>query len=285
VARPASDSVNSYPLDIPKIYLNDIRLKVDNLNKNFLIVSFYSKQRRGNIEGLYYNIWNRDVDSVMTAKEFVFNDELKSNAKSEGSTRAAFNDFFLQNIVLRRNGGFAVVSESAYSTNRGVYNDRWNYMYGSPYWGSSNSYLYGNPYGYTYYPWMSPYGYGYPPNQLTRYYADNIAIFAFDSTASLDWASIIPKSQFDDNSDNFIGYGTFVTSGHVNFLFNQFVKRTLLLEAKRIDPQGQLSESPTLKSLDRGYQFMPRYMKQVSSSEVLVPCQYRNYLCFAKIEF
>ena len=132
---------------------------------------------------------------------------------------------------------------------------------------------------------MSPYGYGYPPNQLTRYYADNIAIFAFDSTASLDWASIIPKSQFDDNSDNFIGYGTFVTSGHVNFLFNQFVKRTLLLEAKRIDPQGQLSESPTLKSLDRGYQFMPRYMKQVSSSEVLVPCQYRNYLCFAKIEF
>jgi hypothetical protein len=285
VARPAFDSINTYSLNIPKIYLNDIRLKVDNINKNFLIVAFYSKQRRGNIEGLYYTIWNRDVDSVMAAKEFVFNDELKSNAKSEGSTRAAFNDFFLQNIVLRRNGGFAVVAESAYSTSRGVYNDRWNYMYGNPYWYNSNSYLYGSAYGYTYYPWMSPYSYGYSPSQLTRYYADNIAIFAFDSVANLDWASIIQKSQFDDNSDNFIGYGTFVTSGHVNFLFNQFVKRTLLLQAERIDPQGQVSQSPTLKSLDRGYQFMPRYMKQVSSSEVLVPCQYRNYLCFAKIEF
>jgi len=285
VARPAFDSINSYALDMPKIYLNDIRLKVDNINKNFVIVAFYSKQRRGNIEGLYYTIWNRDVDSMMTAKEFVFNDELKSNAKSEGSSRAAFNDFFLQNIVLRRNGGFAVVAESAYSTSRGVYNDRWNYMYGSPYWYNSNSYLYGSAYGYNYYPWMSPYSYGYSPNQLTRYYADNIAIFAFDSVANLDWASIIQKSQFDDNSDNFIGYGTFVTSGHVNFLFNQFVKRTLLLQAERIDPAGKVSQSPTLKSLDRGYQFMPRYMKQVSSSEVLVPCQYRNYLCFAKIEF
>jgi hypothetical protein len=196
-----------------------------------------------------------------------------------------FNDFFLQNIVLRRNGGFAVVAESAYSTSRGVYNDRWNYMYGNPYWYNSNSYLYGSPYGYTYYPWMSPYSYGYSPNQLTRYYADNIAILAFDSVANLDWASVIQKSQFDDNSDNFIGYGTYVTSGHVNFLFNQFVKRTLLLQAERIDPEGKLSQSPTLKSLDRGYQFMPRYMKQVNSREVLVPCQYRNYLCFAKSNF
>ena len=129
---------------------------------------------------------------------------------------------------------------------------------------------------------MSPYGY---PNQLTRYYADNIAILSFDSTASLKWASIIPKSQYDDNSDNFIGYGTYVTSGKVNFLFNQFEKRTLLLQSQSINAQGKITQDPTLKELDRGYQFMPRYTKQVSSHEVLVPCQYRNYICFAKIEF
>ena len=285
IANPSRDSVTIHPLDIPKIYLNDIRVKVDNINKHILIAAFYAKQKRGNIEGLYSILWDRSIDSIIIEKQLVFNDELKSNAKSEGSTRSAFNDFYLQNIVLRRNGGFAVVAESAYSTSRGVYNDRSNYMYGNPYWYNSNSYLSGSPYGYTYYPWMSPYSYGYSPSQLTRYYADNIAILAFDSVANLDWASIIQKSQFDDNSDNFIGYGTFITSGHVNFLFNQFVKRTLLLQAERIDPQGKLSQSPTLKSLDRGYQFMPRYIRQVSSREVLIPCQYRNYLCFSKVEF
>ena len=129
---------------------------------------------------------------------------------------------------------------------------------------------------------MSPYGF---PNQLTRYFADNIAVISFDSTAGMEWASIIPKSQYDDNSDNFIGYGTYITSGQINFLFNQFERRTLLLQAESIDPLGKITQVPTLKGLDRGYQFMPRYIKQVGSHEVLIPCQYRNYLCFAKIEF
>src|SRR5436853_3968410 len=100
-------------------------------------------------------------------------------------------------------------------------------MYGSPYWYNSNSYLYGSPFGSSYYPWYSPYGYN---SQLTRYYADNIAIISFDSTANVKWASIINKSQYDDNSDVFIGYGTYVTAGKLNFLFNQFEKRKLLLQ-------------------------------------------------------
>ena len=233
---------------------------------------------------MYCVLWNRDEASIVSAKQFVFNDELKSNAKSEGSSRTAFNDYFLQNIVMRKDGGFAILSESAYSSNRGVYSNRYDYMYGNPFWYNSNSYLYGNPYGYTYYPWLSPYGYGYQ-NQLTRYYADNIAVVSFDSGANIEWTNIIPKSQYDDNTDNFIGYGTFITAGQINFLYNQFSKRTLILESESITPDGKKIEAPTLPNLDKGYQFMARYIKQVSNHEVLMPCQYRNYLCFAKIEF
>ena len=286
VKKPGSDSISSYAADLSKIYLDDIRIKVDNINKHVLIAAFYSTQKRGDIQGLYCTLWSRNADSMIATKEFVFNNELKSNAKSQGSSRAAFDDYFLQSIVMRKDGGFVILSESAYSSNRGVYSNRYNnlYGYGNPYWYNSNSYLYGNPYGYTYYPWMNPYGYGYP-GQLTRYYADNIAVISFDSTANMEWASIIPKSQFDDNTDNFIGYGTYVTSGQINFLFNQFTKRTLLLQAESVNTEGKVTLTPTLKELDKGYQFMPRYVKQISSHEVLVPCNYRNYLCFAKIEF
>ena len=281
VLSPDSDTIHRHPVDMPKIYLDDIRVKLDNTNKHVLMAAFYSNQKRGNIDGLYTVVWDRDTDELLSAKTLSFSDELKSNAKSDGSFKSAFNDYFLQAIVVRRNGGFVIVSESAYSSSRGVYNNRWDY-YGNPYWNNSNNYLYGNSYGYGYsYPWMSPYG----ANQLTRYYADNIAIIAFDSLANLEWASIIPKSQYDDNSDNFIGYGTYVTSDKVNFLFNQFAKRNLLLQEQSIEASGKVTQAPTLKELDRGYQFMPRYMKQVGSKEVLIPCQYRNYLCFAKIEF
>lgn len=282
VKPPNYDNIMKYAVEMPKIYLDDIRIKIDNLNKHVLVAAFFSKQKRGNIDGVYCSLWNLDSGTLINAKELSFNDQLKTNAKSDGATRTAFNDYFLQNIYLLKDGGFAILSESAYSSSRGVYSNRWDYMYGNPYWYNSNSYLYGNAYGYYNYPWLSPYGYG---SQLTRYYADNIAILTFDSTANFKWASIIPKSQYDDNSDNFIGYGTFITSGKVNFLFNQFEKRALLLQSQSINAEGKVTQDPTLKGLDRGYQFMPRYSKQVSSYEVLLPCQYRNYLCFAKIEF
>jgi hypothetical protein len=284
VRPPDSDTINYYPIDIPKIYLDDIRLKVDNINKHILIASFYANQRRGNIDGMYCVLWSKNTGSVASAQQFAFNDELKSNAKSQGSSRAAFNDYFLQNIVMRKDGGFVILSESAFTSNRGVYSNRWDYMYGSPYWYNSNSFLYGSPYGYTFYPWMGPYSYGYQ-NQMTRYYADNVAIMSFDSTSSMEWTAFIPKSQYDDNTDNFIGYGTYITAGKINFLFNQIEKRTLILQSESITPDGKKVEAPTLPNLDKGYQFMPRYAKQVSGREVLVPCQYRNYLCFAKIEF
>lgn len=275
------DLLEFYPLDIDKIYLDDIRVKADNLNNHFLVAGFFSKQRRGNIDGLYCAIWNKNNQQVTASRQIEFNEQLKSNAKSEGSTRAAFNDFFLQNIVMRKDGGFAIAAESAYSSSRGIYNNRWDYMYGSPYWTNSSYYLYGSPFGY-YYPWMSPYG---GLGQSTRYFADNIAVMSFDSSANMEWASIVPKSQYDDNTDNFIGYGTYLTSGEVNFLFNEFQRRTLLLQSQSIDPSGKVTLNPTFRELDRGYQFMPRYAKQISSREVLIPCQYRNYLCFAKIEF
>ncbi|HYK45368.1 MAG TPA: hypothetical protein VEV83_09380 [Parafilimonas sp.] len=281
VKEPEAERIFSYPLDIGNIFLDNIRVKVDNKRNHFVVSAFYSKQKRGNIDGLYCAVWDETDTSLIAAKQVPFNDELKSNAKSEGSSRSAFNDYFLQNIFVRKDGGFAIAAESAYTSSRGVYNSRWDYMYNSPYWYNSNSYLYGSPYSY-YYPWTSPYGYG---SQSTRYYADNIAVIAFDSTATMEWASIIPKSQYDDNSDNFIGYGIYIGAGQVNFLFNQFERRTLLLQAESIDPNGKAVLAPTLKELDRGYQFMPRYAKQVSSHEVLLPCQYRSYLCFAKIDF
>ncbi|MBS1747130.1 MAG: hypothetical protein JST21_13250 [Bacteroidetes bacterium] len=284
VRTPDGDTINYYPIGMPKIFLDDIRLKIDNINKHILITSFFANQKRGNIDGIYCVLWDKNSNAITYAKQFVFNDQLKSNAKSQGSTRTAFNDYFLQKIVMRKDGGFVILSESAYTSNKGVYSNRWDYMYGSPFWYNSNYFLYGSPYGYTYYPWMGPYGYGFQ-NQMTRYYADNVAIMSFDSTSSMEWTSIIPKSQYDDNTDNFIGYGTYVTPGKINFLYNQIEKRTLILQNESITPDGKKTEAPTLPNLDKGYQFMPHYAKQVNSREVLVPCQYRNYLCFARIEF
>jgi hypothetical protein len=279
------DSLNYGYIDISKVYLDDIRIKINNANNRFLVISYYAKERRGNIEGLFCSMWDLEDLKQLYSTNATFSNDFRASAKSEGSTKAAFDDFFLQDIVMRHDGGFVLVSESAYSSSRGGgYYNRWDYLYGSPYWTPADSYLYGGPYGYGYgfYPWGRA---GYNTGQITRFYSDNIAVMSFDSSAGMEWANVIPKSQYDDNTDNFIGYGTLNTGSEVHFLFNELEKRTLILNDQSISGDGKVTRNPTLHNLDRGYDFMPRYGKQVGSREIIVPCQYRNYICFARILF
>jgi hypothetical protein len=202
--NPEIDSLSSYQLTIPKIYLDNIKIKVDNVNERYLITSFYSKVKRGNIEGLYCTIWDKKQQKEVYTANATFSEEVRSDAKSEGSIKTAFNDFYLQNILVKRDGGFVIAAESAYTSSRGVYNNRWDYYSSNPFY---------SPYNYYYYSWNSPLYYGsyyYPwwrwggfSNQINRYYADNIAVMSFDSAAAHQWTNIIHKSQFDDYTDNF----------------------------------------------------------------------------------
>lgn len=275
------DTLSTHVLNMGAFQLDNIKLKIDNINNRLLLTSFYAKSKRGNIEGIYCLLFDTKRDSIHLVTATPFSDEIRNEAKSEGNLRSVFNDFFLENILFKKDGGFALVSESLYTSTRGVYNNRWDY-YNYPFSSYPNYYLFNSPlYNSYYYPWGRWGGY----NTANRYFADNIAIMTFDSSANLEWVSVIHKSQYDDYTDNFIGYGTFNAGGVIHFLYNQMVKRTSILTDQTLSPDGQIKQTPTLHNLNRDYQFMARYAKQVSGNELIIPCQYRNFVCFAKIEF
>ncbi len=281
--KDASD-LTLHPLSSSRVYLDDIRLKVDNENNNFLLASFYSKSKRGNVDGLYASLFSKEADSVISTTYTAFDDDLRAEAKNEGNAKYAFNDFFLQNIVMRRDGGYVVAAESVYSSSRGNQYNRWDYL--GNYYGGYGSSLYYSPfsyggYGYGYYPWYRG-GFGY---NNTRYFADNIALLSFDSSAKLSWSNVIHKAQYDDNTDDFIGYTTMNTGTEVHFLYNQTERKNVLLSDQTVTPAGKLNQTPTLKNLGRGYEFMPRLGKQVAAKQMIIPCTYRNYICFAKVDF
>ena len=275
-----SNEVIATDLNIKSLYLDDIRVKVDNFNKHYLVSSFASKQRRGNVDGLYCFLYDKSQRKELLNTSIVFSDELRNEAKNDGGAKLAFNDYFLRNIIMKKDGGFIVAAESVYTSSRSGNNNRWDY-FGSPYNSGLSNYYYYN---------SSPYSYNYPWNRynsfnnVTRYYADNIVILSMDVAGKMDWSNVIPKSQYDDNSDNFIGYGLINTGGEIHFLFNSQEKKQMLLTDQSVSPEGQITRSPTLKNLDRGYDFMPRQSKQTGSKQIIIPCQYRNYICFAKID-
>ena len=275
-----ADSFFINELDLEKTYLDEVRIKVDNFNKRYFITSFLYKQRRSNIEGFYFYIWDKSALKPAIENTVIFSDELKREARGEANAKMAFNDYFIKNIIIRRDGGFIIGSESFYTTSRFNNWSRWDYMYGSPYYSSFDYYYY-----YPYY--SSLWGYSrWRSNQSMRYHADNITVFSFSKEGVLEWSNVIGKSQFNDDSDDLISYQLMNTGSELHFLFTDLEKRTKLLTDFSISPDGQLNHNPTLKNLDRGYEFMPKYARQVSAKQMIIPCLYRgNFICFAKIDY
>lgn len=277
--RADSDSILN--IDVPQkdILLDEIHIKVDNANKRYFLTSFYYKQKRGNIEGFYFYVWDKEMKYPVLQNSVVLGDELRKEARGDANTRSAFNDYFIRNVIIKKDGGFLINTESYYTTSRFGNWNRWNYLYGMPY-STYDYYTIYSPYYSTWW-WRSR----YDNSQAVRYHADNVTILSFDKTGALQWNSVIHKEQFDDDGDDRISFQLANTGGQLHYIFNMDEKRTLLLNDFVLAPGGQISHNPTLKNLDRGYEFLPKYGKQVSASQVIIPCFFRNYICFAKIEF
>jgi hypothetical protein len=272
------EALSEFDLELKEMYLDDLKIRSDNTNGRFLITSFYSKTRRGNLEGMFSYLWDKNSKTGVTNSKIAFADDFRADAKgSNNGNKTAFNDYYLRNIVMRQDGGYIITAESIYTTTRGGGPlNRYDYIYGSPFVGNyapigTNPYLY---------PWYRTRSFG----QQTRYYADNVIVLSFNDKGVMEWSNVIRKSQYDDGSDNFLGYNMSNTGSELHFLFNQQEKRTLMLSDQSIEPSGQITRRPTLRNLDKGFDFMPRYGKQVGAKTIIFPCQYRNYICFAKVE-
>jgi hypothetical protein len=282
-----SQTLTQRDLTLDKIMLDELQLKIDNFNKRYYLVSYYLNEHRGNIDGLYFYVWDYKGQKEYLENKYPFPDDYRREAKGDASVKSAFNDYFIRTITLRKDGGFIISNESYYTTSRFNNWNRWEYLNGAYY----------NPYTtYNYYSYMSPYYAGmYNPyywnssrsnnNQSVRFHADNVAVISFSNKGEAEWKNVIGKTQFDDQSDDFISYQLLNAGDQLHFLFNNQERKNNLLNDYSVNANGDLTHNPTLKNLDRGYDFMPRYGKQVSARQMIIPCQYRNYLCFAKIDY
>ncbi len=275
-----ADSFFVNSLNIEKKYLDELHIKIDNYNRRYFLTSFYYKERRSNIDGFYFYVWDKESSKPLMENTVSFGDELRRDAKGGANIKTAFNDYFIRNIILKRDGGFIIGSESFYTTSRYNSWNRWNYLYGSPFYSPYDYYYYSPYYNSLWY--RSRY---YNNSQNVRYHADNIVLLSFDKDGKLLWNNVIAKEQYDDDNDDMISYQIMNTGGQLHFLFNMEERRINLLNDYTVSPGGEINRNPTLKNLDKGYEFMAKYGKQISSYQIIVPCLYRNDICFAKIEF
>lgn len=280
IKQAMTDTLFYRPISVEKNMLDEIQIKVDNPNKRYFLTSFYYKEKRGNIEGLYFFVWDKNTSQPSMEHTHAFTDELRQEARGDASMKMAFNDYFVRQIITRKDGGFIIAAESYYTTSRFNNWNRWDYLYGNYPFSSYNSYYYSPMYSSRY--WWPYRG---STSQAVRYHADNITVLSFNNAGGLEWNNVMSKSQYDDESDDNLSFQIMNTGGMLHFLFNQLEKRNNLLTDFSVNPDGQLNRNPTLKNLDRGYEFLPKYGKQVSARQMIIPCLYRNSVCFAKLDY
>lgn len=276
-----SNAFKSTAINLQNKFIDGVQIKIDNLNNNFIINSFYyDTKRSGSIEGLFSALINKETDSVKSAFNS-FNDSLRFKINSSGQYKYAFDNLFLRNIFVKRDGGYMLVAEDYSTQNMGSTNswNRWDYLYGNPY-AMNNSFNYWNSPYYRYNRFNS-----FNNNRSVRYYYDNILIMSMDSSLKMSWNNVILKKQTDDDDDSFLSYGTMNVGGEINFLYIEKERNSQLISNQSISTYGKLYRYPTLKTRERGYKFMPRLAKQVGAKQMIMPCVYRGNLCFAKVDF
>ncbi|HEX6333836.1 MAG TPA: hypothetical protein VFZ78_06400, partial [Flavisolibacter sp.] len=186
------DTLTEIPVTHTNMYLDEPHIKIDNVNRRYFLTSFFYRQRRGNIEGFYFYVWDRDNERTSLENAVELGEDVRKEARGGSSVRTAFNDFFIRNIIIKKDGGFLINTESYYTSSRiGSWN-RWNYLYGTPT-------------TFDYYTAYSPYSSLWWRNrnlnpQAVRHHADNLMILSFDNTGKLQWNNVIHKDQYDDET-------------------------------------------------------------------------------------
>lgn len=279
--KPNTDSFMVTSINLDKKFIDEVSIKIDNLNNNFLINSFYYTQKRaGNIQGLFSAKVDKADNSVKTSF-YQFDDSLRLKMTRANQYKLAFDNLFLRNIFVKKDGSFLLVAED-YSTETLGYGNtwnRWDYLYNNPFYYNSDYYYWNSPY-YRYNRFNS-----FNNSRAIKYYYDNLLFVSIDSSLKPQWNNVLLKKQSDDDNDNYLSFGTLNAGAEINFLFIEKEKNTQIISNHSISPYGKLFRYPTLKSREAGYQFMPRLSKQVGPRQVIMPCVYRGNICFAKIDF
>ncbi|MGJ7033637.1 hypothetical protein [Niabella hirudinis] len=289
-----SDIYKEYPLSVNDLFLDDIKLKVDEANNRYLMTSFYATQKRGNIAGIYNYALSADQHEKLFETVTPFNEDLKKKIGGKSGSKTAFNDLFINNVIINRDGGFTVAAEELYTTNASGMWDRWNYWGGGGFYGSYGFYGGWGPWGggywspYRYYSpffyrsyWWGP-GYGY--DGYARYHAGNIGVFSFDRGGNRTTENIIFKDQSETETDGTISYQVLLRGDQMHFVLNRAAKISDLDDVI-ITENGQMTEAEPIEAKDKYVDFMPRYGKQVGPGSMIIPYLYKKSISFAKVDF
>ncbi len=278
--------ISSHEIKLEKLLTQDLQIKIDNQSERLFLNGFLYNRGQGGVGGVLTLVYNAAGNMEQMRRETLFTDSIRQKLTTRsGSGRYPFDNFSIQSVVNKKDNGILLTLEETYSDTRGFYNNRFDRygLYNDPfnYYSSPGFYRFQRGYYGNYY---SPYNNNFNRNNVLYNYNDIIMI-SLDDSLKTQWESIINKKQSDVDTDNYLSYSTVNTGGLIHYLYLQKDNNKQVISDNALQPNGEIKRYATIKSGEKGYNFMPRLAKQVSANSVIVPAVYRNNIGFAKIYF
>jgi len=170
--------------------------RIDNVNNCVYFGGFYTDKKNGSYDGIIYAAYDIASGTYRTRKLIPFDQGL-INAAGARRRGHAFDNYRVNQLIVKNDGGFVLVSEVHYVTSHSAY----------------------GPGGFGFY---SSYG----PTMgsvVHEYHYNDIMALSYNNEGVREWSSFIPKEQYSqEDGGAFSSYALLNTGGTLAFLFNDF---------------------------------------------------------------
>lgn len=231
--------------------------KIDNTNGKIHFASFYSNKRNGNNEGVAAATFDLSTLTFSQPNFIPFDERMRGESGSRKKERA-LNEFKINQLVIKNDGGFVVAAEETYVTTQS------SFMPGMGF------------YSFYYSPMMS--------QTIREYHYNDILLLSYNSNNEKEWHTFLRKEQYSqEDGGMFSSYSLLNTGGGLGFLFNDFNSRRSRIQLSSVAADGKVNVGYMDAGNTEDPDWLPRLGKQVDSREIVVPCLRKKQICFAKI--
>ncbi|HRH66042.1 MAG TPA: hypothetical protein PLU53_07080 [Bacteroidia bacterium] len=224
-------------------FLTDVAISSDNVNHKIVVAGFYSDKTTYSTAGVFS--CSMDEDSLRIEK--VFNTPFSSTflQKFAGDRKENKNkelvNYSIDRLVLRRDGGVAVVAESYYETSRTY----WDY-----YTQTVTSHYY--------------------------YHFGNIMILSVNPDGNILWSNVFSKDQNStDDAGYYSSYASAISGGKIIALYNKYADDESSVLFSSVDGSGSQKTEVLFNEIEK-VSIVARSARQIDEETLIVPAFREN---------
>jgi hypothetical protein len=236
-------------------------------------------------------IWNKQEKKLAGPSLYPLPQNARTEAITDFSNPAQIlNYYYLRQILVRADGDFMVLAELFHET-AVLSNLAWkrdDFIRGK------RDTVFTPPEGFLTYKARENPGYwsvsALTPIAIDAYQGfnrstENVLVFIMNKAGTTSAVKVIQKNEFSGLTLFPLSFQTLITGKGIHLIYNEMLRGSYLPAITTIRTNGTLEQGQMLHDLDKSHLFFPLFGKQVGPNTMIIPCEIKRTLCFARVEY